>query len=161
MSPPILRRSEHICGRPIKLLVPHAIRVGRDLEAASLVSSSPPQKRWANRSGVAVPIDRTVHAYQGNSPHVADDSVIFDRLIRHCKVPFRLRKEPLGGIKKAIQPTPCAQIEQPWILRPLPRRHVSRSQPGCRQPRKLREGSFQADNGAGEEESRLEPLHRS
>src|ERR1700687_6442868 len=59
--------------------------------------------------------------------------------------------------ERSIQPTPCAQIEQPWILRPLPRRHVSRSQPGCRQPRKLREGSFQADRGAGAEASRLEP----
>jgi hypothetical protein len=36
---------------------------------------------------VTVPVDRTVHAYQGNSAHVADDSVIFDRLIRHSNVP--------------------------------------------------------------------------
>jgi len=63
--------------------------------------------------------------------------------------------------ERSIQPTPCAQTEQPWILRPLPRRRVSRSQPGCRQPRKLREGSFQADKGAGAEASRLEPPHRS
>jgi hypothetical protein len=35
---------------------------------------------------VAVPVDRAVYAHQGNHAHVADDSVIFDRLIRHFSV---------------------------------------------------------------------------
>jgi hypothetical protein len=37
---------------------------------------------------VAVPVDRTVHAHQRNCAHVADDSVICDRLIRHCSISF-------------------------------------------------------------------------
>jgi hypothetical protein len=58
------------------------------LEAASLfVIQNGPKNAGRIEVRVAVPIDRTVHAYQSNSPHVADDSVIFDRLIGHYFVP--------------------------------------------------------------------------
>ena len=45
-------------------------------------------KLWA-----AIPVDQTVHAHQGNRAHVADDSVILDRLIRHRSVPSLLWSE--------------------------------------------------------------------
>jgi hypothetical protein len=57
----------------------------------------------------------------------------------------------------ATRPEPCAQIEQPWILRPRQRRHASRSQLGYRQPRKSREGSFRANKEPGAGASPLEP----
>jgi short chain dehydrogenase len=61
----------------------------------------------------------------------------------------------------ATRPEPCAQIEQPWILRLRPRRLASRFQPGCPQPRRLREGSFPVDREHDAEASRPEPPHRS
>ena len=60
----------------------------------------------------------------------------------------------------ATRPEPCAQIEQPWILRPRQRRHASRSQLGYRQPRKSREGSFRAHKEPGAGASTMEKRGR-
>src|SRR6202451_301119 len=103
---------------------------------------------YSHRPGIGIHMPRNTH--DGHNPP-GHSSELFQTAQRAA----------WRNQERSIQPTPCAQIEQPWILRPLPRRHVSRSQPGCRQPRKLLEGSFQAGKGAGAEASRLEPLHRS
>jgi hypothetical protein len=58
-----------------------------------------------------------------------------------------MRQTELSSLICATRPGPCAQIGQPWILHPRPRRHASRSQRGYRQPRKLLEDSFRADRG--------------
>src|ERR1700693_4698267 len=82
------RGNQYICGRPIKLLVPDAIRVDGNLETASFfIIQDRPENAGRIEMWVAVPVDGTVHAYQRNCTHVANHSVIFDRLIRHCSVP--------------------------------------------------------------------------
>jgi hypothetical protein len=75
---------------PIDLLVPDTVSAGGDLESSPFLSSKiAPKMLGESNPWVAAPVDRTVHAHQGNCAHVADDSVIFDRLIRHCSVPSR------------------------------------------------------------------------
>jgi len=81
-------RNQDVRGRPIELLVPHAIRVGSNSETAAVfVIQDRPENAGRVKVWVAVPVERAVHAYQGNCPHVADDSVILDRLIGHRSVP--------------------------------------------------------------------------
>src|SRR5207247_2253646 len=84
-------RNQDVRGRPIELLVPHTIRVGRNSETATvLVIQDRSENTGRIKVWVAVPVDRAVHAYQGNCPHVTDDSVILDRLIGHCCIPFSM-----------------------------------------------------------------------
>src|SRR5262249_13065575 len=71
-------------GRQIKLFVPDVITNSLNLEpAALLVIQNCSKDTRRVEVGVAIPVDRAVHADQSNGAHVADDSVVFDRLIRH------------------------------------------------------------------------------
>jgi hypothetical protein len=71
------------------LLVPDTVGVGGNLESAPFFVIQDRSKDAGRvKVWVAVPVDRTVHAHQRNCAHVADDSVIFDRLIRHCSISF-------------------------------------------------------------------------
>src|ERR1700682_1830095 len=86
-------RYQDVGGRPIKLLVPYAIITGGNLEPASLcIIQDSPENTGRIKVRVAVPVDRTIPAYQRNGVHIADDSVIFDRLIRHRYIPSRVSK---------------------------------------------------------------------
>src|SRR4029077_21063096 len=82
-------RNQDVGRRPIELLVPDTVSVGGNLEPAPFFVIQDRSKD-ARRVEVlvAVPVDRAVHAHQRNCAHVADDSVIFDRLIRHCSISF-------------------------------------------------------------------------
>ena len=72
--------------------MPDAIRVDGNLETASFfIIQDRPENAGRIEMWVALPVDGTVHAYQRNCTHVADHSVIFDRLIRHCSVPSPIR----------------------------------------------------------------------
>ena len=82
-------RNQDVGRRPIELLVPDTVGVGGNLESAPFFVIEDRSKDAGRvEVWVAVPVDRTVHAHQRNCAHVADDSVIFDRLIRHCSISF-------------------------------------------------------------------------
>jgi len=63
---------------------------------------------WHQRcAGIRPSVDtvtpsRSVHAYQGNSAHVADDPVVFDRLIRHRSDPFLGRNELIRSLPLSV-----------------------------------------------------------
>jgi hypothetical protein len=44
------------------------------------------ERRWVNRSRWTVPVNRAVHSRQLNRAHVADNHVLFDRLIQYRSV---------------------------------------------------------------------------
>ena len=85
------------------MLVTNAIRAGENLEPASLLIV---QDRSENAGGikvrVAVPVNGSVHAHESNRAHVADDSVIFDGLIRHRNVRLMIREVPFPPLTYCI-----------------------------------------------------------
>src|SRR5882672_1675490 len=73
-------RNQDVRGRPIELLAAHTIRFGRNLEPTSvLIVQNRSENAGRVEVWVAVPVDRAVHTYQGDSAHVAYDSVVLDR----------------------------------------------------------------------------------
>src|ERR1700719_562419 len=87
-------QSQSVCNqdvgrRPIELLVADTVGVGGNLESAPFFVIQDRSKDAGRLEvWVAVPVDRTVHSHQRSCEHVADNSVIFDRLIRHCSISF-------------------------------------------------------------------------
>lgn len=58
----------------------------RDLKAAAFfVVEQGGKDAWRIKAREAEPIDRALHADERNRPHVADDAVIFNRLITHSQ----------------------------------------------------------------------------
>src|SRR5260370_1435978 len=78
-------RDQNVGRRPVKLLVPDAFGERTNLESASLFVV---QNRSENAGGVkireTIPVNGAIYPHQRNGAHVADDSVIFDRLISHA-----------------------------------------------------------------------------
>jgi len=78
-------RDQNVGRRPVKLLVPDVFSERTNLESASLFVV---QNRSEYTGGVkvreAIPVNGPIHPHQRDGAHVANDSVIFDRLIRHA-----------------------------------------------------------------------------
>jgi hypothetical protein len=66
----------------------------------------------------AVPVDRTVHTHQGDSAHVADDSVIFDRLIRHRSVLPSGRNQLIGSQPLSVFFAKLTSLAKPGTAKP-------------------------------------------
>ena len=73
-------RNQDVRGRPIELFVPHAIRVGRNPETAAILVI---QKRAENAGESKCQSIEPLMPTCATGAHVADDSIIFYRLIRH------------------------------------------------------------------------------
>src|SRR5262249_9349461 len=66
--------------RQIKLFVPYFPTCGANLKSAAFgVIKNGSEYAWRVEVGVTIPVDRTVHSHQCNGPHIANDSVVFDR----------------------------------------------------------------------------------
>ncbi len=77
-------RYEHVRVGPVKLLVLDVLVRRGDVEAAPLFIVEEGGKDAGRvEVGKTEPIDRTLDAHQRDGPHVADDAVIFDRLVAH------------------------------------------------------------------------------
>ena len=75
---------QYVGFRPIELFRRDAFPLGRDLEPASLlVVQDGGEHARRIEEGNAEPINGTVHADERRRPHVADDAVIFNGLVRH------------------------------------------------------------------------------
>src|SRR6267378_4906685 len=77
-------RYQDIGGRPVKLLLPHAVSEGGNLKPSALfVVEDGPEYAGRVELRITVPVNGTVLPHQRDGAHVADDAVVFDRLIGH------------------------------------------------------------------------------
>ena len=77
-------RQQDVGLRQVELLVPGVVQDGSDLEMPALAIVQDRRERGRRiKVGAGEEVDRAVHAHQRRGAHVADDSVVLDRLISH------------------------------------------------------------------------------